>query len=305
MALEKFPVTRIPQSQLVSLVKQFDVRMQHARKTTRHVYKKALDRLLDFTKSNSVRFLPKDFIEFRLWLFNDQKLSRNTVNVYLTASRRFCEFLIDLGILKRNPAWSVHGSAQEFKTLKVKLTEVAAAISRIDRTTVLGKRDFAFLSAILESGAKISELINADVGDLKRYGRQAKLNVRGEGSRGEYEQVSISQPASSALFSYLESRSPVTAGEPLFTTIRGRRASSVRLSFRGARAAMRRHLDFGGERKVRLDSLRTYCAIRLMSRGKSSGEVRSIMRFRSNMPFRKIMFEAKSVNGKKIHREIG
>jgi site-specific recombinase XerC len=299
MALDKFPVTKIPQNQLASLVQQFDVRMQHASKTTRHVYRKALDQLLAFTKSSTFKFMPKDFGEFRLWLFNDRKLSKNTVNVYLTASRRFCEFLIELGILKKNPAWSVHGSAQEFKSLKVKLTEVAAAISSIDTTTVLGKRDFAFLSTILESGAKISELINADIGDLKRYGRQAKLRVKGEGARGEFELVSISPSVSSAIFNYLESRSPVTTGEPLFSAVRAGRASNVRLSFRGARAAMHRHLNFGGERKVRLDSLRTYCAIRLMSRGKSSDEVRSIMRFKSDMPFRKIMHNTKSIAGTK------
>lgn len=287
---DKFPVVKISQTQLESLVQQFDSTMHHARRTTRHVYKKGLDQLVRYARTNTFKFTPNDFREFRLWLFDNERLSRNTVNVYLTASRRFCEFLTELGVLKKNPAWNVHGSAQEFKILKVNLTEVAAAISRIDRTTILGKRDFAFLSAILECGATISELINADVGDLRKNGKQAKLLVKREGMRGESEEVSIPPAVSAAMFDYLGTRSVVAAEEPLFSTIRAGKASKVRLSFRGARAAMQRYLNFGDGRNVRLNSLRTYCAIRLMSRGKSSDEVRSIMRFKSNMPFRKIMY---------------
>jgi integrase/recombinase XerD len=300
MTPEKFPVTKIPHNQLISLAQQFDSRMERASKATRHVYKKALDQLLAFTKSNTFKFTPRDFDAFRLWLFNEEKLSRNTVNVYLTASRRFCEFLISLGILVKNPAWSVHGSAQEFKLLNVKLTEVAAAISSIDRTTVIGKRDFAFLSLILECGAAISELINADVRDLKKIGKQAKLQVRTERLHEEFCFVSIPPPVTTAIFDYLETRDSATDKDPLFTTVRGGKASNVRLSFRGVRAAMQRHLSFGGARRIRLDSLRTYCAIRLMTRGKSSDEVRSIMRFKSNMPFRKIMYNTKSLSGIKF-----
>ncbi len=287
---DKFPVVKVPQAHLESLVQQFDSTMRHASMTTRHVYKKGLDQLLGYAKATAFKFTPNDFAEFRLWLSDHERLSRNTVNVYLTASRRFCEFLIEAGVLKKNPAWNVHGSAQEFKILKVNLTEVAAAISSIDRTNILGKRDFAFLSAILECGATISELINADVGDLRKNGKQAKLMVKREGMRKESEAVSIPPAVSAAIFDYLGTRSVVAAEEPLFSTIRAGKASRVRLSFRGARAAMQRHLNFGDGRNVRLNSLRTYCAIRLMSRGKSSDEVRSIMRFKSNMPFRKIMY---------------
>ncbi len=300
MTSDKFPITKIPYNQLIDLVHQFDGRMQRASKATRHVYHKALDQLLTFTKSNTFKFTPKDFSEFRLWLFNEEKLSRNTVNVYLTASRRFCEFLIGLAILKKNPAWSVHGSAQEFELLNVKLTEVAAAISNIDRTTVLGKRDFAFLSAILECGATISELINADVGDVKKIGKQAKLRVKTDRLHEEFDFVSIPAPVATAIFDYLQLRKALTDNDPLFTTVRAGKASNIRLSFRGVRAAMQRHLNFGNERRIRLDSLRTYCVIRLMSRGKSSDEVRSIMRFKSNMPFRKIMYNTKSLSGIKF-----
>lgn len=295
MTVDKFPSTKIPQSHLQILIQQFDGTMRHARETTRHVYKKGLDQLVSFAKANTFSFTPDNFGEFRLWLFNRKKLSKNTVNVYLTACRRFCEFLVELGVLTKNPAWSVHGTAQEFKILKLRLTEVASAISRIDRTTVLGKRDFAFLCAIFESGAAISELINADIGDLNRDGKQAKLHVKPRGARSKFEMLTLSESASTAIYDYIDSRGVVTADQPLFGSGRGRKDSKVRLSLRGARFAMQRRLDFGNQKTIRLDSLRTYCVVRLMSKGRSSDEIRSIMRFKSDMPFRKIIFNTISV----------
>ena len=290
MLTEKFPATKISQGQLASLVEQFDASMPRASAATRHVYKKGLNQLLAFAKTYPFKFTPDDFSAFRLWLFNHGKLSRNTVNVYLTASRRFCEYLTELEILKKNPAWSVHGSAQEFKILKVKLTEVAAAISNIDRSSILGKRDFVFLSAILESGASISELIKANVGDLKKHGKYARLYVKKGFRPGDSEIILFSSSVTAAMYNYLEARTATGTEGPLFTTVRGGKGSNVRLSLRGVRAAMQKHLKFGDSRRIRIDSLRTYCAVRLMSRGKSSDEVRSIMRFKSNMPFRKIIY---------------
>jgi len=297
--MEKFPATTIPQSQLRILVQQFDGTMRHAGKSTRHVYKKALDQLLSFVETNIFHFTPDNFVSFRLWLIDQKKLSKNTVNVYLTASRRFCDYLVGIAVLKKNPAWSVHGTAQEFKILKTKLTDIAKAISGINRETILGKRDFAFLSAIFESGASICELIEADVGDLKRDAKDAKLCVKTR-AHGKSELISLPESTTFAIDDYMNSRGAVGAGEPLFVTVRGGKAMKSRLSLRGVRYAMHRRMNFGEKKTIRLDSLRTYCAVRLMSRGKSSDEVRSIMRFKSNMPFKKILYNTKAVAGSKV-----
>ena len=293
MIAERFPAIKIPQSQLQILVQQFEGSMRFASGTTKHVYRKALDQLLNYTKSNTFRFTPADFDAFRVWLIGRRKLCSNTVNTYLTASRRFCEFLMDLGVLQKNPAWNVHGSAQNLKFLTVKLDEVRNAIAGIDRTTVLGKRDYAFVSIMFECGATISELIGADLSDVKRSDQKVEVWVKAKGARGKFEVITLTDSARAALFNYVDSRGPVAADDPLFVTIRAGKALDVRLSFRGARAAMRKHLKFDEDRTLRLDSLRTYCAVRLMSEGKSSEEIRSYMRFKSNMPLRKILNHAK------------
>ncbi len=291
----KFPTTTIPQSQLVILVKQFEEGMQFARGTTKHVYARALDQLLLYARSNVFGFTPDDFVQFRVWLFNQRHLSTNTVNTYLTASRRFCEFLVETGVLQKNPTWSVHGTAQEFKILGIGLTEVTKAVSRINRTSVLGKRDYAFLVTILECGAAIHELINADVGDLKKNGNKVELRVKSNGVKEKQETLTVSHTAAAALYDYIGARGVVAATAPLFGTARAGRAQNARLSFRGARAAMRKRLKVDERRTLRLDSLRTYCAVRLMKQGKTSDEIRLFMRFKSGMPFRRIMTNSKAI----------
>lgn len=299
MAQNGFPKTRLPQSQFQILVKQFEGSMNFASATTRHVYMKALDQLLTFAKGNSFKFTPEDFGQFRLWLLESRKLSNNTVNTYLTASRRFCEFLVDLGVLQKNPAWSVHGSAQNFKITGVSLSEVSGAISGIDKATLLGKRDYAFLSAIFECGATISELVNADVADLKKTGTAAELWVKPKGNHRKYEIIRLTPGAGTALYEYIDARGEVASDYPLFTTVRVGRATNKRLSFRGARAAMRKRLRIDQERSLRLDSVRTYCAVRLMKQGRTTDEIKAFMRFKSNMPLRKIMVNSKAMAEKK------
>jgi site-specific recombinase XerC len=299
MIQSRFPTTNLPQSQFRILVQQFESSMSFASGTTRHVYMKALEQLLLFAEGNQFKFTPEDFTQFRLWMLNGRKLSNNTVNTYMTASRRFCEFLVDLGVLHQNPAWNVHGSAQSFNVTKVSLTEVTHAISRIDRSPLLGKRDYAFLSVMFECGATISELINADIGDLKRSGEVVELRVKPKGTRGKYEVIKLTKASSSAVCSYIDARGAVASDFPLFSTVNAGRATSKRLSFRGARAAMRKRLTIDEKRALRLDSLRTYCAVRLMKQGKTSEEIRSLMRFKSNMPFRKIMINSKAMAEKR------
>ncbi len=295
----RFPTTKLPQSQFRILVQQFESSMQFASGTTRHVYRKALDQLIAFAESTPFKFTPEDFTEFRLWLLNVRKLSNNTVNTYMTASRRFCEFLVELGVLQKNPAWNVHGSAQNFNISRVSLREVSQAISRIDRSSILGKRDFAFLSAIFECGATISELINADIGDLKRNGETVEMRVTPKGARGKHEVIRLSGNTKAAMYEYIDARGAVAADFPLFSTVRVGRATKKRLSFRGARAAMRKRLVFDRERALRLDSLRTYCAVRLMKQGRTSEEIKTFMRFKSNMPFRKILVNSKAMAEKR------
>lgn len=299
MIPDRFPATKLPHSQFQILVQQFEGSMRFASGATRHVYRKALDRLLVFAKQDLFRFTPEDFSRFRLWLLNESRLSNNTANTYMTASRRFCEFLVEMGVLQQNPAWSVHGSAQSFKIMGVSLSEVTEAISKIGKSTLLGKRDFAFVSVIFECGATISELINADLGDLKRRGDSVELWVKPKGMRGKYEVIKVGNPASAALYDYIDSRGNVGADYPLFTTVRQGRATKTRLSLRGVRAAMRKRLKIDDRRALRLDSLRTYCAVRLMKQGRSSEEIKSFMRFKSNMPFRKILVNSKAMAEKK------
>jgi len=294
MIADRFPSTRIPITQFRILVQQFESSMRFASGTTRHVYRKALDQLVAFARSNPFKFTPSDIAQFRLWLLNKKKLTNNSVNTYLTASRRFCEFLVELGVLQKNPAWSVHGRAQDFRMTDIDLPQVERAIATIERATILGKRDFAFLTAMMESGATISELLNADIGDLKRSGKSGEMRVKSRGKRSKTEILRLSEQAHRAILDYISSRGPVAADEPLFAKVHVGRSLRTRLTSRGVRAAMRKRLRFSGRKSLPLDSVRTFCGLKLLKQGKTAEEVRVLMRFKSMMPLRRILLNSQS-----------
>ncbi len=297
MTADDFLPVNIPQDRLRNLVKEFGTSMKFDSGTTKHVYLKAVDRLIAYADSVPFSFTPGDFSQFRLWLLNQEKLRTNTVNTYLTGSRRFCEFLVESKVLSKNPAWSFHGTAQTYKVFGAKLSEIMRAVSGIDRSTIIGKRDHAFLTLILESGATISELINADIGDLKSNNKKVELWVRPKAARGRFEVITLTRQASQVLSEYVNARGPVLGDHPLFGTVRAGKVTTVRLSLRGVRAAMQKHLRLGAEKRLRLDSLRTYCAVKLMNQGRTLEEIREFMRFKSNVPFKKIITNSKAIAG--------
>ncbi len=263
--------------------------MRFASGTTRHVYRKALDQLSSFARVTQFKFTPGDFTQFRLWLLNRKHLSVNSVNTYLTACRRFCEFLVELGVLVRNPAWNVHGTAQTFSKMSIPLRDVEMSIASIGRISVLERRDRAFLLVMMECGATISQLIGADIRDLRYVGKKLEIRVNSKGLRGKTEAISLTDQARGALLDYFDLRGRTAPDDPLFTAVHMGKTSNDRLSPRGIRAAMKRYLTFRDGSSLRLDSIRTYCGIRLAIMGKRPEEIRAHMRFKSNMPMKKIL----------------
>ncbi len=297
MTAADFLPINIPQPKLSILVAQFSESMRFASGTTKHVYSRGLNKLVAYAGAAQFNFTPDDFIQFKLWLLNQERLRTNTVNTYLTASRRFCEFLVESGELPKNPAWNYHGTAQTYQIFAAKLTEVVKAISMIDRSTMLGKRDYAFLSMILETGATISELVNANAGDLRKSGKKFELTVRPKGARGKTDAIALTSAAGEAMSDYVSARGDSDANDPLFGKVRAGKVLPLRLSSRGVREAMRKHLWLGANRRLRLDSIRTYCAVKLMNQGRTLEEIKGLMRFKSNVPFKKIITNSKAVAG--------
>jgi integrase/recombinase XerD len=105
------------------------------------------------------------------------------------------------------------------------IEEVTRLIESPDLSTLKGRRDSALLEFLYGSGARVSEAVTLDLTDVDVEDRVAL--VKGKGSK--QRMVPLGGKAVEAIVRWLPDRSDVVsrkqAGDPLFTSMRGRRLS--------------------------------------------------------------------------------
>lgn len=161
-------------------------------------------------------------LEYKNWL--KERRTANTISTYIVALRRFLRYCVAQGLLSEDPTRELRGVRRPRGHLRHDLTreEIRALLSVIDRTTELGKRDFAIINLMVRNGLRIVEIQRANVGDLEeRQGRKI-LRVLGKGREERDEFVVLSRPAEEALLDYLKTRGNPRKDEPLFVGVGGR-----------------------------------------------------------------------------------
>jgi len=161
-------------------------------------------------------------LEYKNWL--KERRTANTVSTYIVALRRFLRYCVAQGLLPEDPTRELRGVRRPRGHLRHDLTreEIRALLNAIDRSTELGKRDFAIINLMVRNGLRIVEIQRANVGDLEeRQGRKI-LRVLGKGREERDEFVVLSRPAEEALLDYLGTRGNPSKDEPLFVGVGGR-----------------------------------------------------------------------------------
>jgi len=98
--------------------------------------------------------------------------------------------------------------------------EVAAVLGAVDRTTKHGCRDHALILFLVRTGARVSEAIAVDVGDL-RLDAPTQVLMHGKGSRDRV--VPLLPELSATLQQFVKSKPREEQRGPLFTNARGER----------------------------------------------------------------------------------
>jgi len=163
-----------------------------------------------------------DIREYKDWLKDHR--AANTVSTYIVALRRFFDYCVSEGLLMQNPAQGVKGAKKPQGHLRQDLSraEIRALFGAIDRSTAVGKRDFAIVNLMARNGLRIIELQRANVGDLEtRQGRKI-LRIRGKGRDEKDEFTVLAEPTEEALRDYLAARGNPKDCEPLFVGVGGR-----------------------------------------------------------------------------------
>jgi len=258
------------------------------RPETRGTYERALREFVRwFSMDAEVRFTVADIERYKRHLTIRKKLSPVSVSTYLTAVRRFCEFLLSRGILAENPARSVGGNERPRGHSRDTLTteEVHHLLTGVETADERGKRDLAMIKLMLGCGLSEIEIIRADIRDLRTSAGQAALLVQGKGHIAKDELVFLADDVRGALQEYMTKRTSVTPGEPLFASA-GNRTRGERMTTRGVRDRINACLERAGirgiaGRRITPYSLRHTAAALLARGGASEEELQKRMRLGS------------------------
>jgi site-specific recombinase XerC len=224
---------------------------------------------------------------YKRHLSGAKALSPVSVSTYLTALRRFCEYLVRAGVLLHNPARGVSGNSRPRVHSREALSEpeVQALLASVNRADERGKRDYAFLHLMVACALSEIEIIRADVGDLLLEAGDARLRVQGKGRVHKDQMVTLGPEVRRTLEEYLELRRSVQADEPLFTSA-GNRTRGKRMTTRGVRDRVNIYLEQSGlkrgnDRRVTPYSLRHTAAALMARSGATAEEIKVRLRLGS------------------------
>ena len=232
-------------------------------------------------QKGAFRFTQDGVEQYKRYLMETRGLHQVSVSTYLTALRRLCQYLVDIGLLAENPARTVKGNRRPSSHSRAVLTqaEVDTLLEHLDASTLIGKRDEAIVYLMLFAGLSEIEIIRANVQDLEQTLMGWYLRVQGKGRTVKDQQVPIDPPVMARVQAYMDARKRVQPDGPLFVS-HGHRSEGQRLNTRSVRSRINMYLKEAGikRRGVTPHSLTHTAALLWLNSGMSVEEVRERMR---------------------------
>lgn len=222
------------------------------------------DFLSIFGDRNVERITTEDIATYRDRLL--ERLQSATVARKLAVLRQFFGFCVSLNALKLNPAQMVRSpKVSQYSTTNGLTKEQAESLLRQpDRTTVIGRRDYALLSLMLHNGLRNSEVRSIRWGDFGEERGYVILNICGKG--GKEGVTKIKPVVMSAIEDYvqasgrkLDKDSPLFIGEETNSVIYWNRTGKP-LSPGGIQYIVKKYSRMAGiDKRISPQSLRHTC----------------------------------------------
>ena len=275
------------------------------RPTTKETYRKALMEFSKWLGSASPIGLTSNDIQRYKDHISSKDLSSASVSSYLTAVRRFYDYLENLGEIKENPAKKVKGGArpQRHSTKPISKADVDELFKLVDTSTALGLRDSVILNLMVRCGLSEIEIVRANLGDIENRNKQRIIYVQGKNKDNKDEYVVIPNTVLNDLDKYLAQREDSEDSDPLFWGI-GNRAIGERISTRAIRARVSHYFEKLGIKKKGITpySLRHTAAILAIESGASVSEVMQMLRVKTVSTALVYFEEAKELKQVNINR---
>jgi len=232
-------------------------------------------------QKDSFRFTQQGVESYKSYLMEIRGLSQVSVSTYLTALRRFCQYLVDIGLLESNPAVGVKGNRRPATHSRSVLTkvEIDQLLDQMESKTRINRRDQAIIYLMLFAGLSEVEICRADIKDLEQTLLGWFLRVQGKGRAVKDQQVPIDPPVMEKIRIYLDTRNRIKPEAPLFVS-HGHRSEGERLNTRSIRSRINAHLTAAGIKRKGISphSLTHTAALIWINDGMSVEEVSKRMR---------------------------
>lgn len=214
---------------------------------TIETYSKAIKQFFAYLSENGIgQPQREDIVAYRDSLKQNHKPT--TVQSYLAAVKLFFQWTEREGLYP-NISDRVKGAKLDTEHKKDYLTtkQVGKLLSKIDRSTLKGKRDYAMLSVMVTTGLRTISIIRANIADIRTAGDSIALYYQGKGHEEKADYVKLAEPVEEAVREYLKARGAAASAKPLFSSIANRN-SGERMTTRSISRVAKDHLiDIGLE----------------------------------------------------------
>lgn len=163
-----------------------------------------------------------DLVSYRAHLA--ETYAQSTAARMWAVVRRLLDEAVQRGLLSTNPAEGIRGfkaGEDESPHRALKREEAKALLEAINRSTVLGKRDYALLMLLLRTGIRRAEVVALTIGDLTmEQGYHVAIIRHGKGNKRGLAKLSVE--VRQTIEDYLEvaDRACAAPEAPLFVSLR-------------------------------------------------------------------------------------
>jgi len=221
----------------------------------------------------------QDIINYKKAI-NQRLNSPLSVSNYLTAVRRLFNWL-EVELIYPNITKDIKNPPKPrgFRKDALDLEQVKKLLSSIDRTTLIGKRDFALINLMIRTGERTIEISRANIGDIQKKNGKYILWLQGKGRHEKDEFVVLTSSTLTPIEDYLFHRNDKSVEAPLFATL-STNCTNQKLSTRSIRRIIKNYFKSIHINSLRLSahSLRHTTVTLALLAGASLQEVKELAR---------------------------
>lgn len=251
---------------------------------SRETYRKALKQFTQWMQVRGRQATERaDILEYKAYL--QGRYAATTVSAYITAVRKLFGFLEAEKIYPNITAGIKGGkAARGFRKDALTTEQARNLLTGIERSTTEGKRDFALVNLLVQTGLRTIEAQRANIEDIRQEGGAALLYIQGKGRDEKDAFVLLTESTLKPIRAYLKARGREAreGSAPLFAG-HGNRNQNGRMTTRTISRIAKDHLKAAGidSDRITAHSLRHTAVTLSLLAGASIQEAQQLARHSS------------------------